>query len=885
MRPEKWIYTLPLRLRSLFRRRSVNEDLDDELQYHVERKTEENVAKGMTAEEARRAALLDLRGIERTKEECQDAMPLRWLDHFSRDVRYAFRMLGKRPGFSAVAVIALALGIGADTAMYTIVNGALSWDMGLDNKDEVVAVSSTDTAHDQDWSTSYPDFRDFRAQQKSLAGLAAYQMDPVNLSDSNGLPERYYCVEMSANGFSVVGQKPLLGRDFVSADERPGAPAVVMLGYHVWRDRYALDPGIIGKTITINEIPRAVIGVMPPGRRFPEETDLWVPLVPDAAREKRDNRTLILFGRLRKGVPISSVRAEMISLAQSLTAQYPNTNKDVTAVVVPIMQLTGLYFMKPVIVALFVAVGFVLLIACADVANMLLARAAERTREISVRVAIGAGKISILRQLLIESVVLSAVGGLLAWPVAVGGLRWFDSGTGVLTTRPVWLHLTLDRNAFLYLAAISVGTGILFGLAPALRLAKTDVHAALKEGGGTGVVGSKRSMRLSNVLVAIQMAFCVVLLADAGVLIRSAMNMYAAPVGVNTQNVLTMRVNLPEAKYPDAGSWTAFHDQLAQRLAAVPGVELSGVASNLPMGGWSSFEFEFEGQANDSAHRPEAGGLIVSNNYFALMQVQPFRGRVFSETDGKSGTPVAVVNESFVAKFRPNEDVLGKRVHVFEERSDLGWFTVVGVVPDVLQNFRQNLERDPLIYVPFSEMPQRQTFLIARTGVPPGTLADAFRREVQKIDAGLPVYDVRTLDSRIAETRLSVSLFGAMCSVFAGIATILAAIGLYAVIAHAVNRRTQEIGLRIALGATRRDVARLVAGQCIRPLIPGVICGLLLALAGTQVFRSGLQGVSPDDPVTFAGTVVILVVAAILGCVVPARRAMRVDPMVALRYE
>ncbi len=658
-----------------------------------------------------------------------------------------------------------------------------------------------------------------------------------------------------------------------------------MLGYHVWRDRYALDPHIVGKTITINDIPRTVIGVMARGRRFPEETDLWTPLVSDAARERRDNRTLMLFGRLREGVPLASVRAEMSILAGALAVRYPNTNKDVTAIVMPIMQLTGLYFMEPLILALFVAVGFVLLIACADVANMLLARAAERSREISIRVAIGAGKISILRQLLIESVVLSGAGGLLGWPVAVGGLRWFDRGTSTITTRPVWLHLSLDRNAFLYLAVISVGTGILFGLAPALRLAKTDVHAALKEGGGTGVVGGKSGLRLSNVLVAIQMAFCVVLLANAGVLIRSAVNMYAAPVGVNTQNVLTMRINLPEAKYANAGSWIAFHHELAGQLAALPGVELSGASSNLPMGGWISFAFEFDGRSNDPSHRPEAGGLVVSNNYFAIMQVQPFRGRLFSGIDGKSGTPVAVVNRSFASKFWPNDDALGKRVRIIEDRSAGAWFTVVGIVPDVLQNFRQNLERDTLIYVPFSELPQRQTFLIARTGVPPAGLADAFRGEVQKIDAGLPVYDVRTLDSRIAETRLSTSLFGAMCSVFAAIATVLAAIGLYAVIAHAVNRRTQEIGLRIALGATRGDIVRLVAAQCVRPLVFGVISGLLLALGATQVFRGALQGVSPTDPVAFAGTVLVLVMAALLGSAIPARRAMRVDPMVALRHE
>lgn len=886
MKAEKWIHTLPLRARSLFRRKRVDQELDDELRYHLERKTEENIGKGMSMEEARRVALLELRGIERTKEECHDVMPLRWLDHFWRDVRYGMRMLVKRPGFTSVAVIALALGIGADTAMYTIVNGALSWDLGLDkNRDRTVIVTSTNTAHSQQWEeVSYPDFLDFRAQTKSLAGLAAYQFAPVNLSDGRALPERYYCVQMSANGFSVVQQKPLLGRDFISDDERTGATPVVILGYHVWRDRYGLDPAIIGKTVRIDEIARVVIGVMPPGRRFPEETDLWTPLVPDSRLDQRDHRSLMLFGRLRDGVPLSSVRAEFAALARTLAAQYPNTNSDVTTEVLPILNITGLYYMRPLFLVLFGAVGCVLLIACADVANMLLARAVGRSREISIRVAIGAGKSSIIRQLLIESVALSVTGGLLGWVVALGGLRWFDSGINS-TPKPVWLHLSLDHGALFYLAGISVGTGILFGLAPALRLAKSDVNAALKEGGGSGAIGSKFSMRLSNSLVAFQMALCVVLLAGAGLMIRSAANLYSTPIGVNTANVLTMRVNLPEAKYVTQESWIAFHEDLEKRLRALPGVKMAGTASNLPLQSWIPFSFDFEGRISDPAHRPEAGGLVVSNDYFELMQVQPRRGRLFDSADGKAGPPVVIVNETFAARYWPDENALGKHLRVVEQHSTGAWLTVIGIVPDILQNFRQNLERDPLIYAPFSEMPQRQVYLLARTRVPPATLTEPFRREVERIDANLPVYEARTLETRIAESRLTVTLFGAICSIFAVVATVLAAIGLYAVIGHAVSQRTQEIGLRIALGATRRDVARLILRQCIRPLVPGLAIGLLLALAAMRLFRAALVGVAPNDPFTFAGTIVVLVCAALFGCAVPAHRALRVDPMVALRYE
>ncbi|HXW55155.1 MAG TPA: ABC transporter permease [Candidatus Cybelea sp.] len=882
MRPEKWLYTFPLRVRSLLEPGRVDQELDDELRYHIERRTEENIARGMAPEAARRDALLELRGLERTKQECQDVLPLRWLDHVRRDVRYALRMLAKNPAFTSVAVTALALGIGADTAMYTIAQGALCWDLGLDNPNEIVAVTSTSAAHGEQWSTSYPDFRDYRTRVKSLMGLAAYEFEPANLTDGSALPERYDCVRMSANGFSLIGQRPLLGRTFIAGDEKPGARAVVILGYHVWRDRYGGDRAIVGKAITIDEIPHTVIGVMPPGRRFPEETDLWVPLVPDAARERRESRSLMLFGRLRKGVPLASVRAEMTSLAGALAAQYPNTNKGITAVVMPVKQLYGLYYMEPLFLELFVAVGFVLLIACADVANMLLARATERAREISIRVAIGAGKAAILRQLLVESVGLSLSGGVLGWVVAKAGLRWFQSGVSVIP-KPEWLHLSLDRGALVYLSAISVATGILFGLAPALRLAKSDVHAALKQAGG--LVPGKPSLRLSHVLVGMQTALCVVLLAGAGLMVRSAVKLYSAPVGVRTAGVLTMQVNLPEAKYATEESWVAFHSELAKRLGSLPGVGLSGLASNLPLSGWIPFAFEFEGRSVNPIDRPEAGGLVVSTDYFELMQVRPLRGRLFLDTDGKSGPPAVIVNQSFAAKFWPLRDVLGGRLRIVDEHSAGTWLTVVGVVPDILQNFPQNLERDPLIYLPFAQRPDRRTLLMVRTSVPPQTVTDAIRREVQKMDAGLPLYDVRTLDEHIAQNRLTVNLFGGICSVFAGIATVLAATGLYAVIAHAVNRRRQEIGLRFALGATRRDIARLVFGQGIRPLVPGLVAGLALALGLTRLLRTLLVGVSPTDPATFAGAVSVLIAAALVGCAVPARRAMRVDPIVALRQE
>jgi putative ABC transport system permease protein len=868
--------------RLLSPRKRMLDELDDDIRDHIAQETQDNIERGMSPEEARFAALRKFGNLTRVKEETREVWSIVWLERLWRDGRFALRMLVKNPGFTAVAVIALALGIGADTAMYTIVSGSLSWHMGLDNPDEIVAVSSTNQAHRDDLGTSYPDFRDFRSQIRSLEGLAAYDMTAVNLSDGSVPPERYWNVEMSANGFSVAEQKPMLGRDFLADDERPGAPAVVILGYHVWRDRYAQDPAIIGKTVRIDEIPHAVIGVMPPGRRFPEETDLWTPLVPDAAREKRDYRNLILFGRLRDGETLAPVRAELDGLASRLAVEYPDTNKHITANAFPIMNITGLYLMKPVILALFLAVGFVLVIACADVANMLLARATERRREIAIRAGLGAGKISILRQLLVESAVLSTLGGFFGWLTAMAGLRAFDRGLGTLE-RPAWLHPTLDRHALFYLAAIAIGTGILFGLAPALRLAKTDIHSVLKE--GAGWAGSKRSLRLSNALVGLQMGCCVVLLSVAGLLLHSAEKLYGTPIGANTANILTMRISLPEARYRDPGSFVAFYQELQSRLVALPGVEAAGAASGLPLGGWIEFELDLEGRASEAERQPQAGGLVVSNSYFQVIQVQPARGRVFLDGDGRAASPVAVVNESFAGKFWPGEEAVGKRVRVIEEDGAGRWLSVVGVVPDILQNGRQSLERDPLIYLPFAEDPKRQMFVFARTRVPPTSLAQSFRVQLQHLDENLAAYDVQTVDEHIAVSRLSVSLFGGMCTVFAAVATLLAAVGLYGVIAHAVSQRTREIGVRIALGAGRRDIMRLVFAQGIRPVVPGLAIGLMAAFAAARLVRGGLVEVAPADPLAFAGTIVVLLGAATLGCVVPARRAMRVDPMVALRHE
>lgn len=863
------------KFRLLWRRRQLDRDLEDELRFHLDMKTEEL---GDRAEAQRRIG-----NISVLKEVCRELWIFSNLETCWQDIRYAARTLSATPGFTLAAIVALGLGIGADTAVFTIADGALRWNLGLEHLDRTVIVGLTDGSPRSSFGVSYPDFADLRAQTKSLAGLAGYQFASVNLSDSKTFPQRCWAARMSANGFAVSEQKPALGRAFMDADERPGAPAVVVLTDHIWQDRYGSDPAILGKTIRIDDVPVTVIGVMPPGKRFPEETDMWLPLIPSAQTQQRGNRELTLFGRLAAGVDLNRARGELRAIVARLAKQYPETNEGLTADVQSIAMITGVYNMRPVLIALWVAIGFVLLIACADVANMLLARGAGRMREISIRVAIGAGRARIVRQLLIESVLLSAAGGLLGWWVALGGLRWFDAGTGGMV-KPVWLNLSLDRTAFLYLAAVSIATGILFGLAPALRLANIDVHTAMKDG-GQAVAGSRRVLSLSTLLIAFEAALCMILLAGAGLMIRSALNLYGAPIGVDSSNILTMRINLPQAKYPSPADEMMFHATLNQRLRALAGVESAAVVSNLPFGSSVPIPYELEGSPVESGRAPRVGAVIASADYFRVMRLHPRRGRIFSDLDGIAAPGVLLVNESFARTFWPGADALGKHVRLIAEHRPQPWFTVVGVLPDVLQNFQHPLQHDPLLYIPYSELPLREISIVARTKIRPGLLADSFRRAVQRMDGNLAVYDVRSLEDRLDQNRLSAKLLSGMFSVFAAIALMLAAVGLYAVMAHSISQRTQEIGLRMALGASRRDMMRLVYTQAMRPMALGLALGLPAAFAVTRVLRIALIGVSPVDPLAFLLSVLALLSAAILGCLVPARRAMRVDPIVALRYE
>jgi len=856
----------------LRRRWQLERDLEDELRFHLEMKAEETG----DAWEARRR----LGNVTALKEVCREMWAFAALESWWMDIRYAFRTLSNNRGFTMVAVAALALGIGVNTAVFSFVKTALSFDPGIERADRVVLVSATDALGQDELSRSDPDLRNFRSQVKSLVSLAAYRLTPVNWSDNSGLPERYVCVQMSANGFAVIGRQPILGRHFEAEDERSDATAVVVLTHRLWQDRYGKDPSILGRTIRVDEVPRVVIGVMPAGTRFPEDTDLWIPLVSGGVHSGDP----ALFGRLADEVTLAAARNEMDTIARRAANKSPDTLKGPLIDLSPILKMYGLYHARPLLVVVLCAVGFVLLIACANVANLLLARSAVRSREISIRIAIGAGRARIIRQLLIESAVLSFGGGLVGWLLALAGLHWFDASMARFP-KPAWFDLSMNTEVFVYLAAISIGTGFLFGLAPALQLAKVDVSNAIKNG-GHGAAGGMRGRRLSNVLVVFEVTLCVMLLVGSGLMIRSAIKVYGTPIGVNAANVLTMRIELPEAKYPRLDDVISFHKRLKTRIASLPGVEASALTSNLPVYGQMDFTCEVEGvPPTDAGRLPSVGGLVVSRDYFRVMQVQPRRGRVFIDSDEVKGSPGVIVNESFAAKFWTGEDPLGKHLRLVRDQAPRSLLTIIGVIPDIHQDFRDPLTHDPLIYLPYALEPQRSTFIVSRTRVPPTTLVNAFRREVQSLDENLPVYDVRSLEDRITQHHLNIGIFVALFTIFAAIALLLASVGLYAVIAHSVSQRTREIGLRMAVGGTSRDIVWLVFGQGLRQVVIGLIIGLMAAFGVTRVLRAVLVDVSPSDPITFLAVVVVLMLTGVLGCAIPARRAVRVDPVVALRCD
>ena len=811
---------------------------------------------------------------------------------FLQDLRYAARLLVKDKWFTAVAATALALGIGVNTAVFTFVNAVLIRGLPFDNPDRIISLGTTD-ARNRQLGVSRLDFTDWREASRSFAGLALMQPASINISDEGRAPEQFQGSYQSANMFQVIGVGPIIGRDFLPEDDRPAAAPVMIISNGIWKNRYGSDPSIIGRSIKVNSVAATVIGVMAPDMKFPFNNDVWVAMsvLPSEVRDaKRDVRNFQAIGRLAPGVTLQQARAELQNITQRLVQEYPTTNKDVRASVMTFNDRVTGPQIKLIFLSLMGAVAFVLLIACANVANLLLARAAQRSREIAVRVSLGASRWRIVRQLLVESVLLSVVSGILGLGLSTWGVRMFDvATTGV--GKPYWMTFTMDKIVFAFLAAICLGTGVLFGLAPALHVSKTDVHEVLKEAGGRSGSGGMRARRWTSALIVVEVILTLVLLAGAGFMMRSFLVLYRADLGIDTSRLLTMRMTLPLSKYPRPEPRTRLYQQLEERLRHVGAIQASAITSNPPMFGGMMRQLTVDGRPAPAGERPpEVTMLSVSAGYFDTIGARMLRGRAFTDVDGTPGHEAAIVNQRFVTMHFPGEDPIGRRVRLADSTPQVQPpppldATIVGVGPTIRQRNFQDPDPDPVVYLPYRADPQRFGTLIVRAAGDPAQITSLVREEMRAIEPDLPLFNILTMDQLLAQQRWPFRVFGSMFAIFAVIALVLSAVGLYAVTAYSVTQRTAELGVRMALGAQPAQVMWLVLRRAFVQLGVGLPLGIAGAFGVGKLLQILLVQTSPRDPVTIGSIALLMMVVSMAACVWPARRATRLDPVSALRYE
>lgn len=806
------------------------------------------------------------------------------MDGFLNDVRYAFRSLIKRPAFTVIAAITLALGIGANTAIFSSVYALLLKPLPFPELNNVVAIwDSYPNRGVKRNEVSIANYLDWQSQNQSFEQLALYRWWSANLTGIDP-PERIQAFLTTANFLDSLGVKPTMGRNFTEEENQPGKDSVAILTHDFWQRRFGGDPNILGKTITLDGTARTIIGVMPEKFKYPANAEVYSPLAitPKMAGNRQFNSYYVV-GRLKSGVSVQSAQADIDNITARLEQQYPETNTGARASVFPIVADTVRKYELGIWMGM-AAVGFVLLIACANVANLMLARASGRQKEIALRAALGASRWRIIRQLLTESSIVALLGGGLGILIAVWGidaLRAANPGDAAKFA-PGWDQLGINLTVLLFTIALSLLSGLLFGLAPALQVSKPNLNDAMKEGGRQT---SGRSQRLRSSLVVAEVALSLVLLVGAGLFFRSFMTLFKTDPGFNPDNVLTMNLILPSAKYKEEQQSVAFYTDLVQRVKAEPGVQSAAAVNYLPLGGANSSDsYLVEGEAEPAPGKENIGRYrACTPDYFTTMQIPIVRGRAFTEQD-KAGAPlVVIVNEAFARKHWPGQDAIGKRMRLQAPIESAPWMEVVGVIKDVKHEL--TLEVTPEFYLPHAQDVWRSMVVVARTTVDPASLAGSFRQHVWAIDKDQPVAEVRTMEE-VRSLSVGLQQFNSlMIGIFAGVALLLASIGIYGVMAFAVTQRTQEIGIRMALGARKTDVLRLVVVNGMRLALLGLAIGLVASWALTRFISNLLYGVEPTDPLTFTVVSACLLAAAFLACYLPARRAAKVDPLEALRYE
>jgi putative ABC transport system permease protein len=883
---------LLIRLRALFRRSVVENDLNDELGFHFDQQVEKLVASGLSLPEARRRARLAFGGSDQIKEECRDARGVRFLETLAQDIRYALRSLRRSPGFTSVAVLTLALGIGANTAIFSMVYGVIL--RPLPFKDAGRLYTLWERNQQMGYEQNAPaagNFRDWRDRNSAFEHIAAFDASRTfNLSGSSE-PERVDGAAVSPALFDLLRVAPVIGRTFSSQEDQLGQDHVVLLGYGLWQRRFNSDPSIVGKLITVDGTNSTVIGVMPPGFQFPGDTgtisnvftaplaQLWVPLaLTPQAWSARSAHFLQVIGRLKPEVPVGQAQAEMDSIEQQLVKEYPQAyiGSDVKLVRLD-AQVVGSF--RAVLLVLLGAVAFVLLIGCTNVANLLLARATSRRREVAIRAALGASRPRLLRQLVTESLVLATVGGALGALTATVGISLLKLILPDDFPRTSDIHL--DIAALIFTALASVITGLIFGLAPAFQGSRTDVTESLKEG-GRGSDGAVRN-RLRSVLVVSEVALALILLIGTGLMLRSFVRLQQLDPGFKPDHLLTMEISLPDARYPDPKK-AAFFNEILERIRALPEVQSAGAIGHLPLGGQiESYDMAVPGGAELPNEHANPSCHVVMPGYFEALKIPLVEGRYFDERDGAESPHSFIINEIVARNLFPNEDPIGKRLQ-------MGFNGFSGEVVGVVRNTRHlslDAAPDEEVYTSYLQAPfwNAMTLTVRTAGSDPLGTARPVQELIRAIDKDQPVSKIRSMDdvmgASVAGPRFRTLLLG----MFGLSALSLGAIGIYGVMSYSVSQRTREIGIRIALGAGRPQVTHMVLRQGLVLTLIGLGIGLVGAISLTHLLSTMLYDVRPTDPLTFVGITLVLTVVSLLANYLPARRATRIDPIVALRCE
>lgn len=869
-------------LRALIRKRQTEQEMNQELRDYLEAAIQDKVRSGLTSEEARRVAKVEMGSMDSVKEQIRSSGWESSIESLGQDLRYGVRQLRRNPGFTAVAVLTLALGIGATTAIFSVTYTVLLQSAPYARPDELVEISEKgpETAPGETFQVSAGDFNDWQQQAAVFQGLAAYDRWDFKVLTGGGDPDEVWTCPVTTNLFQVLGVNAARGRTFA-----PKETQAVILSHPYWQRHFASDPTVVGTTLALDGKPYTVVGVAPANFQFPAaSTQMWIPLTFTAAdRANHQDRGLNVIARLRPGFTLQQAQAVMDTVAVRQGAQYPKTNAGWSDPVSPFEGPEVRGVLRTAILALLGAVAFVLMIVCFNVASMLLARGAARRGEMAIRAALGAGRLKLIRQLVVESVLLAIAGGAGGLVLAWWGIRAIiELVPRYNIVETMSLHqISMNFGAFAFAAALSLLTGIAVGLLPATRLSSLNVNELLKEHGRTAGA-SARAMRLQRMLVATQVAFTLVLLAGAGLMIRSFERLKAAPTGFDPDHLLTVRVPLMNYKYSRPQS-ADFYREVLERIKVIPGVKSVGMANNLPFTG---FHVSLEFPPPPGSPGPVlVAGRSVSPGYFRAMGMRFIEGRDFTEVENQDGAPcVRIVNKAFARLYFPAEDPLGQRLRGACPKNATA--TIVGLVADSKQN---SVDSQPLpeLYEPYAQHPFASflvTFAI-RTSSDPRDVARAVRHAIWQVDRDQPVIQMRTMEEVIAESIWRQHVCASMLGVFALIALVLAGVGIYGVLSYSVSQRTHEFGIRMALGARPQDVLGSLVGQGLKLTLVGVAVGIAGALSLTRLIDSLLYGVKPTDPLTFMIVSLILIAVALLACYIPARRATKVDPMVALRYE